>query len=133
MPVRTHFSKTIAIMCTFLASGLVHEWILTVVFYIQNGDKDISGYCNSCFHPYMYGKNLMFFLWNGILIGLEFTIAKRFFVSHHLNKTLPSFVVTFLVLMFALPVAHWFFGDILKSKYFHQSMIGLHTFVIRGR
>ena len=60
MPVRTHFSKTIAIMCTFLASGLVHEWILTVVFYFQSSDKDINGYCSSCFHPHMYGKTLYF-------------------------------------------------------------------------
>lgn len=132
-PVRSYFSKTAAIMCTFLASGLFHEWILTVMFYIHDSEKDANGLCSSCFHPHMYGKNIMFFLWNGILIFLEFTIGKRLAIFHRLAKTLPPLVITFLVLMCSMPVAHWFFGDILKSKFMHHSQLCLPTILIIDR
>ena len=120
-------------MCTFLASGLFHEWILTVTFFIHSSDKNANGYCSSCFYPNTYGKNLMFFLWNGILMFLEFTIGKRFVAFHRLAKILPPLVITFFVLMFALPVAHWFHGDMVKSKLFHHMQLCLPTFVIKNR
>ena len=120
-------------MCTFLASGLFHEWILHVMFYIHSSDKDANGHCSSCFYPNMYGKNLMFFLWNGILMFLEFTIGKRFSIFQRIGKSLPPVAVTFFVLMFAMPVTHWFFGDYVKSNLFHDSQLCFPTFLIKNR
>ena len=129
-PLRLYFSTTTAVMCTFLASGLFHEWILTILFYIHKKDRDENGYCSSCFYPHTYGKNLMFFLWNGVLIGVQFVLVKKFSIFSRLEKKLSPLIITFLVLMCGLPVGHWFLGDIVKARHLHQSQLILPVFVI---
>lgn len=130
-PVREHYSKMMAMICTFLASGLFHEWILAVTFTINRNEKDENGYCDHCYYPNTYGKHLMFFLWNGMLIGIEIIVVKRFPLFHYLGKTLPPLLRSFMVLMTALPVGHLFLGDLIIAKFFHHSQIIFPTLLIK--
>jgi len=119
------------VMCTFLASGLFHEWVLAVTFFIIDNDKDDDGHCSQCYYPETYGKHFMFFLWNGFVIGIEFIVLNHFPFFHSVGKTLPSILRTFMILMVSLPVAHWFFGDIAKAGFFHDCQIVFPTIVVK--
>lgn len=116
-PARLVCSTNTAVVLTFVASALFHEWIFINIF-IRNDDSDGE----SCHVPHTYGKNLLFFLWNGVLILAEFKLVKefpRFFKQ--LKDALPGFVVSMLVVLMALPVGHWFVGEYVKSGYFYHA------------
>eukprot|EP00571_Detonula_confervacea_P011967 CAMPEP_0172306306 /NCGR_PEP_ID=MMETSP1058-20130122/7405_1 /TAXON_ID=83371 /ORGANISM="Detonula confervacea, Strain CCMP 353" /LENGTH=441 /DNA_ID=CAMNT_0013018147 /DNA_START=36 /DNA_END=1361 /DNA_ORIENTATION=+ len=118
-PVRTKYSRLAASMATFIASGVFHEWLLSVMFYPDSED----GTCSPiCYHP-GYGRNTLFFVWNAIVIGLEYAIggAAIFQLFH---KHLPLTVVSLMVASTALPAAHWFTNDYVRSDFFKDGQIG---------
>jgi len=128
-PVRQYCSKPIAALATFVASGLFHEWILTAVFFVHSHEKDGDGNCisSSCYHP-AYGYNLAFFLWNAGIIAMEHYIG-GLYLFQWIKRTLPRPIITALVLSTALPVAHWFTYDLIKSDYFVHGQVGFPMIV----
>lgn len=92
-------------MATFLASGLIHEYVWCLLFYVNIHQTD-------AYVP-PFGKQLLFFGWNGILLILEYAVGWETLVS-----TVPKPAVTLLVVLMALPVGHLFTGDMLKGGYF---------------
>jgi len=119
-PVIKHFPKIVAVMAVFVASGLFHEWILAAIFYIHDKNQEPSPF------PTYYGKNMAFFIWNGIIIGLEFLIGKTC-IFQWMAKIFPKPLITILVILLALPAAHWFAGDYIKSGFFEN---GQHAYFI---
>eukprot|EP00550_Attheya_septentrionalis_P000033 CAMPEP_0198285098 /NCGR_PEP_ID=MMETSP1449-20131203/4414_1 /TAXON_ID=420275 /ORGANISM="Attheya septentrionalis, Strain CCMP2084" /LENGTH=324 /DNA_ID=CAMNT_0043982361 /DNA_START=387 /DNA_END=1358 /DNA_ORIENTATION=- len=75
-PVRKYFSKYVAAAVAFGASGIFHEVILTSVFYVHDHEREPNGECDpsKCWSP-NYGGNLAFFIWNTVLICMEYTIG----------------------------------------------------------
>jgi len=130
-PARLYFSANTAIIYTFLASGLFHEWIMVAILFIHENEKNDDGYCEKCYYPDMYGRNLLFFLWNGILIGIEFLALKHFPIFSRLGNALPSLLRSMMVLMTALPVAHLMFGDYVKSGLYLHAQMGLPMIVVK--
>ena len=128
-PTRLYFSSTVAAVCTFIASGLFHEWLISIIFFVHESDKDENGNCESCYKP-AYGRQIMFFLWFGILLNIEYFVVKYFPKIHHFLQKLPRLVIVILVLMTGVPIGHWFFGDMVKGKYFHQCQISLPIVVL---
>ena len=118
----------VAVAAAFIASGLFHEWILWALYVVVDGEKDATGQCSSCYYPPMHGKQLAFFLWNAMVIILEFIIG-RLYVFTWVGKNLPALLVTALVIMASLPVAHWFLDDYIRSDFFHDIQVAF--FVIR--
>lgn len=121
-PVRTKFSRLAASTATFLASGFFHEWLLSIVFY-PDSDEDIAS-CNPpiCYLP-GYGRNSLFFVWNAIVIGLEYAIGGAA-IFQLLKKHLPLTVVSLLVASTALPMTHWFTNDYVRSDFFTDIQMG---------
>lgn len=121
-PVWKYSNRTLAVFATFLASGAIHEYVWTMLFYVHDYQKDDSGYCHDCFYP-TYGKSLIFFGWNGVLVALDsllghtrpFQMARNIF---------PRAVITAVVVMMALPVGHLFTGDWIQGGYFHSLQLG---------
>jgi hypothetical protein len=69
-PVRAQTgSRNLATMATFLASGLAHEYTWAVMFYPSSHEQE----------KYMapFGKTLLFFGWNGILLILEHGLGRK--------------------------------------------------------
>jgi len=98
-------SKLTAIIATFLASGLFHEFLLI-----------------ACFPPHLdfapaLGKNTAFMMWNAAIIILEALIGKARIFSW-IKNNLPQPVVTTLVICTAMPIAHWFLHPYTKSDIF---------------
>jgi hypothetical protein len=104
-PVYKYSSKFVALLATFLASGLFHEFILIAIH---------PSHLN--FKPAL-GKNTAFMMWNAGIIVLESYIGgARVFVW--IKNNLPKPIVTILVLCTAMPVAHWFLHPYTKSDVF---------------
>jgi len=113
-PARMHFPKAVAVSATFVASGLLHEYVIWIL------------YRDATFTP-SYGKNMIFFGWNGVLILLEsiigrFTIFKYF---KWMGKRLPGPLISVLVVLTALPLAHLFLSDWIAIGFFHDFHQGI--------
>jgi hypothetical protein len=119
-PVRTKYSKFAAATAAFLASGFFHEWLLGVTLYPDFDSVNCTP--PTCFQP-GYGRNTLFFVWNAILIGIEYAVggaAVFKMLKSHLNRTIFSLLVTAT----ALPVAHWFTNDYVRSDFFLDGQLG---------
>jgi len=109
-PTRKHTSsKLLAVVATFVVSGIIHEYVNYVMFHGHGSDEDVV--------QNFAWKQMIFFGWNGILVGLEYLIG-HWTIFQWMSRTLPPIVLTALVLCSALPLAHLFTGDWIKHGYF---------------
>lgn len=111
LPVRRFFPTRMAVVATFVASGLLHDYCWSVIFYHHR-----SGACastansdtpNGCWSPILL-KPTAFFAWNGIVLLMERPIRPH---CPHWMTSLPTPIVSTVLLLTALPVSHWFTGD----------------------
>jgi hypothetical protein len=98
-------SRFVAVLAAFLASALFHEWVLISTF------ND---------YPNKTGANTVFFAWQGILVALEFLVARWPFVTKYLSKTLPRPLRSLLVVLCGIPFGHWFLDSYINSNFFEQ-------------
>jgi hypothetical protein len=112
-PVRAVFDghPILAILSTFMASGLFHEWLLPTVFWN---------------YPSTHGITLLFFLWQAALVILEGLVGLWLAQSF---PTLPKALRTVLVILMGLPLAHWFYDTYLRSDFFLHGQVGLPMIV----
>jgi hypothetical protein len=103
-------SRNLATIVTFLASGVAHEYVWVVTFYQNSHEQE----------KYIptFGKSLLFFGWNGILLVVEHWVGRERW--HAAVKPMPRLLVSLLVVMFALPVGHLFTGDFRHGGYFES-------------
>ena len=80
-----------------------------------------------CYIP-GYGRTTLFFVWNAIVIGLEYAIGGAA-VFQGMKKRLPLTVVSLLVCSTALPTVHWFTNDYSQSDFFGDMQIGFPMIV----
>lgn len=108
----------------FLASGLFHEWILSFVFQPRTHELGTDGSCSA---PLCYatplGGSTAFFIWNALIIALEYSIGGSKLVVQFV-KTVPAPLRTVVLVMLALPVAHWFCDPYVVSNFFDHAGIG---------
>ena len=76
----------------------------------------------ACFQP-GYGRNTLFFVWNAGLIGIEYALSGAA-IFKLLKKHLPPVIISLLVTSTALPVAHWFTNDYVRTDFFHDGQLG---------
>lgn len=81
-------------------------------------------------HSPIYGQNTAFFVWNAIIIGLEHIIGGAV-IFQLLRNNLPRIIVSLLVTLTALPMAHWFTYDYVKNDLFHDGQIGFPMVVLQ--
>jgi len=122
-PVRSKFSRFTASMSAFIASGIFHEWLLSVLYLPDDPSLPSP-------HSPTYGRNTLFFVWNAMLIGMEQIIGGAL-IFQAMKKHLPSVVVSLLVSLAALPVAHWFTFDYVKDDFFRDGQIGFPLVVLQ--
>ncbi|KAL7571077.1 hypothetical protein ACA910_003790 [Epithemia clementina (nom. ined.)] len=103
-------SREMAVLASFVASGLFHEWILPVVIFDHDGPVP--------------GTTSLFFVWQAMLISLEYTVGHWKIVSN-ITKSLPGLVKTGLVILSGAPLGHWFCDGYVNSNFFVHGHIGL--------
>jgi hypothetical protein len=113
----------LAAVAAFIASGLFHEWILYSMFVIVESEQDETGQCSSCYYPPSHGKQLAFFIWNAIVVLLQHAMG-HFHLFRWIRETFSAPVVTALVLLTVLPIAHLFLDDYIRGRFFHDLQPG---------
>ena len=105
------YSKPFAALSTFVASGLMHEYLLIILSYYEfkaTGQITFSG------------THLAFFVWNGVVLILEHYL-KDHSVIRWISRTFPPPMKTALVILTVLPLAHLFTKS-YADKGFYTSM-----------
>ena len=143
-PIRFKFTnnnKHIAYFGAFMMSGIIHELVWKILFYqttneiIEFGQdcNGVAGTNNTCYvvSP-SYGKQIIFFSWNGILLVLENTKYGQQILCWG-QKHLPRLVLGHLIVLLSLPVGHLFTGDVTISGSYHHAHYGffLIKYVLR--
>lgn len=124
LPVR-HFFKApreIAVIATFLASGLFHEWLNFNVFaVIDPRCNEIDYFSRACLVP-SYGGSIAFMMWQAACVALEWRIGNWKVFSYF--KKLPI-LQSFCVISLGLPLAHWFCEAYIRSDFFVHGQLAL--------
>mmetsp|Transcript_14946 Transcript_14946/g.19565 ORF Transcript_14946/g.19565 Transcript_14946/m.19565 type:complete len:429 (-) Transcript_14946:192-1478(-) len=112
-------NKLLASVAAFCMSGMLHEYVWKILFLVTSAQaaetaKD-GGCCPSCYCDSWVGKQLIFFGWNGALIGLEYLIGDKIAAC---TSFLPSLLRSHLVVLLSLPVGHLFTQDITRANFF---------------
>lgn len=123
---QSSFSLPLTVGLTFLASGLMHEYIWTLMFYQHDPVHYENEVCLGCFHPIFF-KATGFFLYNAVLMLLERATPVGLWLTER-TKSWPTILVSTLGVMTVLPVSHLFTGDWVSGGYFTDLSIGLWTF-----
>jgi Membrane bound O-acyl transferase family len=115
-------SRNFSTFITFLASGLLHEYVWAVLF-LKNSREP-----NRYIPP--HGKNILFFGWNGCLLLIEHLVGRARW--NQLVGSKPRLLVGLLVVMTALPIGHLFTGDMIRGGFF-DSLIPLFPMIVVNR
>ena len=111
-------SRSLAAFSTFVASGLIHEYVGYLLYFNtsaeERGGKD---FCSTCHVEVVIGKQFIFFSWNGLLMLLEYKFGSQLAI---LNDYLPRLVRNHLVVLLALPLGYLLTDDMTASGYFHH-------------
>jgi hypothetical protein len=100
VPVRKQgYSREVAAFTTFLSSGILHEYILSILALrsVNSGT------------PYAprFGSHVAFFAWNGVVLCSEYLVRGRKEITW-MSQNLPRPVRTAFVLLTVLPISHLF-------------------------
>ena len=107
IPMRKQgFSRPVAAMATFAASGLLHEYLIVVM--MQNRHSEYASLAFS---------QLAFFLWNGVVLGIEHLLRGNKYLEHVANR-LPVPLRSFLVVLTVLPLAHLFTQIFVENGFY---------------
>ena len=128
-PAAKFFSTRIAILITFIVSGVYHDYVWQVMFHNVSSKRDpTTGECvvpkgfkdNHCYEP-IFGRVTAFFGIVCIAMFLERPVASMF-KGTSLPK-LPTFVIAQLLLLPHLPFVHWYGGDWMIGGFFEHLSI----------
>jgi hypothetical protein len=125
-------SKMFAAICTFVVSGLQHEYVWWLLFtptanQLQEPGDD-NDCCLTCYCQAWFGRQTLLFTYAGIWMALECFFGTLPKFNNLLFTLLESHL--FLLLLF-LPVAHNFTVDLTSSGYFHSLQHAFPAFLVR--
>jgi hypothetical protein len=117
-------SRAFAAMITFLVSGLLHEYIL----YAMTLRAGVPN--NPMQKPFVpsYGRQLLFFIWNGIVLLIE-RLLEGTAPVRWMQQNVPKPVRTALVLLTVLPVGHLFTDEYIRSCFYSDISLGFPRIV----
>ncbi|GKY97581.1 hypothetical protein MPSEU_000716600 [Mayamaea pseudoterrestris] len=115
IPVRKQgYSRPVAALACFAASGLLHEYLIHVMTFRNNQNP-------------IYGLHLIFFTWNAVVLILE-QFLRDTPIIRWMAKNLPMPLRTVLVLLTVLPVGHFFTDVYVDLGFFSDFSIGFPKF-----
>jgi hypothetical protein len=110
-PFRRHTSRALAAAATFLASGLIHEYVLLLIAMKPTMVKGASS------HSIRFGNQFKFFVWNAVVLVMEGALQGTR-VPSWFSKNVPKPAITALVLLTVLPIANWFTDEYRDSGFY---------------
>lgn len=116
------YSKAVASSATFAMSGLIHEYILFALCCLNCNSQTHAINSSGCSH--FLGLNLAFFMYNGVLIVLESAFCGTLLHHYIVDLSLPTPLLTCIVIGAALPVAHWFTDSYVNCNIYASLKVG---------
>jgi hypothetical protein len=116
-------SRQFAAIITFVISGFIHEYLL--FFFMQR--KGIPNNPNNEQYNPQFGNQFIFFTWNAIVLVSERALLNTKIgrnVFQWMRCYLPKPILTFLVLMTVLPIAHLFTDEYVSSGFYNDAAFG---------
>ena len=129
-PVRKFgWSTMVATLATFLASALIHEFISYVQFFRTDAQilEDAPYYAAGA-----WGKHLVFFGWNALLILLQDVVQKHVPQLERWTESWPGWLKSHLVILLSMPVGHCFMDDITDGGYFRHLRPVIPVIVVKA-
>jgi hypothetical protein len=121
LPLRKYaVSKTAASIITFVVSGLLHEYILAIIYLKGNMSPEEQ--------RRNYGMHMAFFAYNGIVVLIERALKGNKYIEE-LLKPLPKPAITALVILTVIPVSHWFTDEYVMSGFYTDYSLGFPKIV----
>mmetsp|Transcript_8545 Transcript_8545/g.19794 ORF Transcript_8545/g.19794 Transcript_8545/m.19794 type:complete len:297 (+) Transcript_8545:40-930(+) len=117
-PLRKFLPRHFAAVGAFLASGLLHEYVLSVIAL----KAQLYPWIGLGYIP-RHGSQLLFFLWNGAMVAMEYVLCDTFAIKWATNN-LPRPIITCLVVLTVLPVSHLFTDEYLRSGFYSDISLG---------
>lgn len=117
-PIRRLTSSAVAATAaTFVASGLLHEYVLWVITLNRDRDTEVQ-----------YGMHLAFFAYNAAVFVIELLIRDTKALEC-VRKSLHPTAVSLLVVSSVLPVAHWFTDEYVNTGFYKDYSVGFPTII----
>jgi hypothetical protein len=123
LPSQKFVHAKIAVLITFLASGVFHDFIHSCVFYNHSSLFDKNGTCDACYYP-IYGKLTAFFLYTGVIMLLQRPLG-QLAPFQWMARNVPTPIKATLLVLIHLPVGHWYYGDWVVGGFFRNFAVGL--------
>jgi Membrane bound O-acyl transferase family len=124
-------SRAAAALVTFVASGLLHEYVVALILYQPSGavppaaDMDITASHLGA----VVGRHSLFFVWNGlVLIGEEWLRGTK--VLQWMVRHVPRPIRTALVVLTVLPFSHLFTSVYVETGFYKDFSVGFPRFVL---
>jgi hypothetical protein len=90
-------------MATFVASGLLHEWLVVVIFSARPVHLGVIEKSAAEAFEVVVGGSMVFFVWQAILILVESLVGK-WEIFKTMGRILPAPVRTALIVCTGIPV-----------------------------
>jgi hypothetical protein len=124
LPSQKFFPTKIAVLLTFLASGVFHDFAHSCTFYNHSSRFDKNGTCDdACYLP-VHGKLTAFFLYTGVIMLLQRPLG-QLAPFQWMARNVPTPIKATLLTFVHLPVAHWYYGDWVVGGFFRDFSVGL--------
>jgi len=124
LPVRRNFPRYVAMLATFVASGVFHEvllWVYTYPLDDKDGcfsDAKAAATKVDCYQPPHFATTL-FFLWQAFLIAVEYSPLGQLSTW----SKLPDTIATILVVITGGVFAHYFVEPYWNSLFFENATV----------
>ena len=118
-PFRVILPTYVALVMTFVVSGLFHEWLMILIFAPLPEELDEDGKCVApkCFNL-THGSAVAYFVWVAFIISMEFLFTPKYFFRNPvvIYKFLCSALTTLCGILFLDPYVH--------TRFFNEGFVG---------
>ena len=122
-----HFNPTLTAISVFLASGILHEYILLIAHLGLLQNTSIRKV------QIQYGLQTLFFLFNALVLFCEHALRNNSWLEYW-SKTLPRWLNSLLLIIMVLPIAHLFTQGMLEvSLLSHYSLFYPMVVVLQNK
>lgn len=112
-PVRKYSANAVlASLATFIASGLLHEYVLSIIT-LDNEDPTAV----------RYGMHLAFFGYNAVVFTIEHLCGEAYIFKWS-GQALHPTIVSLLVVLMVLPISHWFTDEYISAGFYTDYKVG---------
>lgn len=111
-PVRSMGGPALlAVFSAFLASGLFHESLLSVIFTE---------------FPNTHGTTIAFFMWQAVLVSIDASFGDTALFKS-VGRKMPGPLCTLIIIVLGIPLGHWFADSYVRTEFFRQGHIALFS------